>query len=362
MNFLVLTAKFGLGHYKVAEAIKENIERNDSSANVTIVDFMSFLMPKLSPYVYKCYDKLVFKNARLYNAIGKTSNRVNKLPLKYVVSARINKLITENNANAVIVAFPLCSQYISAYKEMTENKIPFYTCVTDIPVHNEWLADDTRLYFVACEETKKALVAKGIDPNIIRITGVPVRQEFKSADHVVTTGKTKKLLVMGGGLGLLPGSNMLLERLASLPNVEVTVIAGKNKELQEEISGKFPSFNTIGYTDEISKYMNEADAVITKPGGVTLFEAINTCTPLYVVKPFLLQEFGNAEYIVRHNIGKVLWAEENATADDITDFLQDDEKLNAMKKNMSSIAKAGNRCDIISEILYDLEDEELKCS
>ncbi|WP_303857397.1 MGDG synthase family glycosyltransferase [Aminicella lysinilytica] len=363
MNIMILTARFGMGHYKVAEAIKEDIEKNDSGINATIVDFMSFLLPETSKLIYKCYDQLVFRSARLYNAIGKASNKVNSLPLKYIIALRISKLISDNNADAIIVAFPLCSHYISAYKEMSGNKIPMYTCITDVPAHSDWIAEDTRLYFVSSEETKETLVAKGVDEDAVRITGVPVRSEFKS-DGVASeaTVEKKKLLVMGGGLGLLPGSDALLDRLAGMSDVKVTIVAGKNKELESKMTEKYPGFRVLGYTEEIGKLMKESDAVITKPGGVTMFEAINTGTPMYIVKPFLLQEIGNAEYIEKNHIGRVLWSEKDATADDIDAYISNTGNIEAMKNNMYDIAKKDEKCDIITEILSDMGKVELKCS
>ncbi|TDP58088.1 MGDG synthase family glycosyltransferase [Aminicella lysinilytica] len=363
MNIMILTARFGMGHYKVAEAIKEDIEKNDSDIKATIVDFMSFLLPKTSKLIYTCYDQLVFRNARLYNAIGNASNKVSGLPLKYIIALRISKLVKDNNADAIIVDFPLCSNYISAYKEMSGNSIPMYTCITDVPAHSDWIAEDTRLYFVSSEETEATLIEKGVDADIIRITGVPVRNEFKSDE---TTKKDieekRKLLVMGGGLGLLPGSDELLDRLSHMDDVRVTIVAGKNKELETKMADKYPGFRVLGYTEEISKLMKESDAVITKPGGVTMFEAINTGTPMYIVRPFLLQELGNARYIEKKHIGRVLWYEKDATADDIEAYINNAGDIEAMKDNMYTIVKKDEKCDIITEILSDMGKAELKCS
>lgn len=362
MNVIVLTARFGMGHYKVAEAIKENLEAGDSTMNVKVIDFISFLFPRMNGLIYKGYDKLVFKSARLYNAIGRASNDINGTPMKFVVASRIKKLISDNDAGAVIVAFPLCSQYISEYKRLTGDTIPMYTCITDVPAHSEWIADGNRLYFVSSEETKASLLSRGVDPEKIVISGIPVREEFKKHRITAETSEKKNILVMGGGLGLLPGGDLLLSRLAELENVDVTLIAGRNENLRRDIMKRYPTFSTIGFTDNIGEFMVKADAIVTKPGGVTMAEAVNTGTPLYVVNPFLLQELGNAEFIEKHNIGKVVWQECDATADAIEEFITDSEGLDEMKKNMAEMVREYNKHDILSEIDYDMLREELKCS
>ena len=42
----------------------------------------------------------------------------------------------------------------------------------------------------------------------------------------------------------------------------------------------------IGYTNEVYRYMQEADVVISKPGGITLFETIHAGTPLLYLNRF----------------------------------------------------------------------------
>ena len=85
--------------------------------------------------------------------------------------------------------------------------------------------------------------------------------------------------------------------------------------------------------------MQRADLIITKAGGITTFEAIATKTPLYIIKPFLEQEFGNAKYIEDHNIGRVLWDTYADEAEDILQLLRHDRLLETMKKNMQEIGK-----------------------
>lgn len=52
--------------------------------------------------------------------------------------------------------------------------------------------------------------------------------------------------------------------------------------------------------------MQEADLMISKPGGITVFEAINSEIPLLVFEPFLQQEVNNANFISLHCLGHVI--------------------------------------------------------
>ena len=53
--------------------------------------------------------------------------------------------------------------------------------------------------------------------------------------------------------------------------------------------------------------MRGADLVITKAGGITLFEILHSQVPLFVIHPFLEQEMNNARYAAEKGFAKVIW-------------------------------------------------------
>ena len=95
------------------------------------------------------------------------------------------------------------------YKETKKSNIPLYTYITDITAHNEWLGKETDMYFVGSKETKDELIQKGVEEDKIQICGIPVRQAFKNNNAVEQKHK-KEILIMGGGLGLIPGIEDIL--------------------------------------------------------------------------------------------------------------------------------------------------------
>ena len=63
---------------------------------------------------------------------------------------------------------------------------------------------------------------------------------------------------------------------------------------------RYEDVKVLGYTENISKYMRWADLVITKAGGITLFEILHSQVPLFVIHPFLEQEMNNARYAAEY--------------------------------------------------------------
>jgi UDP-N-acetylglucosamine:LPS N-acetylglucosamine transferase len=210
----------------------------------------------------------------------------------------------------------------------------------------------TDAYFVACEEIKNCLVKKGINNEHIYISGIPVRQEFKTYNFSPVRQSYKNILIMGGGIGLIPKCDEILFRLNQMSNIIVTVITGKNNKLYRSLKNKYPNIRIFGYSDNISQLMNSADILISKPGGITLFEAINSELPIFIIKPTLAHEIINADYVEQKGIGRVVWHNNSNTYDELAALLYDDNQLNVMKNQMRRIKKQTqkiNLCQIIKD-------------
>lgn len=147
---------------------------------------------------------------------------------------------------------------------------------------------------------------------------------------------------MGGGLGLIPNINDFINNLINIKNIEITIIVGNNKKLYKKLKKKYRNIKILGFVNNVEEYMTSADLIISKAGGITTFEAIQSETPLYIIKPFLVQEKGNAKYIEEEQIGKVIWKKQKNQQDILINLINDKEKLNKMKLNMKNIKKEIN--------------------
>lgn len=353
MNILILTGRFGMGHIKTAGAIAEQLQDASPDVRVDTVDFLEFLFPTLSSGIYKGFQLLVSRCSGLYNDLNRIAGRYGDVPMKNALLRKIDHLLSLYQPDLIIATLPICGQYLSAYKMRRCCRIPMYTYITDITVHEEWLSSGTDLYFVGDESTRNALLSRGIPSGKILVTGIPVSQAFhragdlktKTAKKSETAGRAenpsverKHLLVMGGGLGLIPGGLRFLQDLSRSPKLSITLIAGSNQKLAEQVRAACPAVRTLGFTDQVVRYMQQADLLITKPGGITTFEAIASRTPLYVVCPFLEQEKGNAHFIENTGIGRVLWKKNGDIGADLLSLLFDTNRLSAMKENMERLS------------------------
>lgn len=332
MNILILTAKYGMGHYTVSTSLKQELE--NENINVEVIDFFDVIFPKIKTIIYGTFNFLVSKCSRVYNFFYKFTANTSSAPFKSIMEKRIEKILQERNVDIIISTFPICSKYISAYKKSNNPELKLYTYITDIEVNKEWLTSQTDAYFVASNETKEQMIKNGILEEHIKVVGIPVRKEFKEKVH---EKKQKEVVIMGGGLGLIQDMDKTIENLAQNQDIHITLLAGKNKKLFDKYNNKYSNMTVVGYTDEVYKYMEKAELIITKAGGITLFEAIHSHTPMYVLYPFLSQEIGNAKFIENNRIGQVIWSKTDDATLPILKLLNTPKELESMKQNMEKI-------------------------
>lgn len=112
LNVLILIAKYGLGHYMVAKAVKQEIEKE---SNIEIVDFFELAFPKTQKLIYGVFEFLVKNCSSIYNILYKISSNTNNAQFSSIMKNRIQELIERKNPDIVISTFPVCTRYISKY-------------------------------------------------------------------------------------------------------------------------------------------------------------------------------------------------------------------------------------------------------
>lgn len=73
MNVLIFTGRFGMGHIAAAQAVQEEILRQDPTASVTIVDIVEDCFPQLRRLVYGCFDLTVNYFSGVYNLLNRVA-------------------------------------------------------------------------------------------------------------------------------------------------------------------------------------------------------------------------------------------------------------------------------------------------
>ncbi|WP_313346733.1 MGDG synthase family glycosyltransferase [Sedimentibacter sp.] len=308
-DILILTASFGMGHINVSKALKEQIESENKNAEIAIADILEIVNPKIKNFSSKMYCELTENYPIVYNAfydikVNYKNNIIDSVFCNLCYKKLYDYILNEK-PKVIISTFPLCSCIISKIKEEYNVNVNLITVITDVVDSWEWIYKGTNMYLVPTNEIMNRLINKGINKNIIIVTGIPVTKEFINRDIGLSAKKNISLLIVLSGVDNI-SKNMLYE-LDKNNNIKIKIVTGRNKKLFDKLSDcVFTNIEVYGYVNNLNQMMDESLLIVTKPGGVTIFEAINKELPLIVLNSNIGQEKENIEFIKQNKIGIVI--------------------------------------------------------
>lgn len=305
---LIFNAGFGAGHQMVTDAIEEEFSAHFQTASIKEIDLMEWLMPQFSQSIYHGYRYFVKNYESLYNRFyeEKETDDLSSMLFAKLAQKKASRLLAKETPALLISTFPICTQVLGTWIEKKGSKIPLITVITDVTSASEWIHPAVTHYLVASESVESELIKKGVDPNRISVTGIPVRRAFQlqKKREARRVHAPIRLLVMGGGLGLLPEDHTLYRWLSDDTSIDATIITGHNHKAFQSLKSLYPSLTVKGFVHDVAGEMKQADLLLTKPGGITLFEAIHVEIPILAYRPTLGQEQKNAKFIEKMGIGQ----------------------------------------------------------
>lgn len=230
--------------------------------------------------------------------------------------------------------------------------------VTDFEVHAIWMAPSVDLYCVAAEESKARLLARGVPSESIVATGIPVAPKFSTRPNVRAVRKAlgvrddlPLLLVLSGGFGMGPVAEILVQLDRVKKPLQVIAVCGRNDDLRRELAcreHKHPT-RVLGFVSNMHELMAAADLIITKPGGLTVSEALAMGRPLLIANPIPGQESANSDFLLSHGAAVKV----NST-EDISQRVQSllgSRKLGAMRKAAAALGRPDAAFTVCQEVL-----------
>lgn len=355
MKVIILTVAAGGGHGLAAEAIKKHIFLKNPSDEVFIIDTLKAINPLLDKVVIGSYLKSLKYSPSIFGKIydftededGFTSTISSKLI--QMLSFKVQELISEINPDIIVCTHPFPSEMVSYMKLNNEVNIPLVTILTDYAPHGMWLQNSINAYIVSNEDMVEEMNARGVPKEIIFPFGIPVQPDFfKKYDKNSTLSELGldydkvTLLLMGGSLGLGKISTVFEKLMSSSLDIQIIAITGKNKKLYNELINVKNNYKKksaiIGYTDNISKLMQASTMLLTKPGGLTITEALLNNLPMALFSPLPGQEVRNCDFLLKNNLAIYL-NEEKDCIKEISKLISSPNLLATIRSNCKKFAK-----------------------
>jgi len=225
--------------------------------------------------------------------------------------------------------------------------------VTDLFPHRLWLTPEADAFVVGSEEVKAVCQQRGIAEARIHPLGIPIAKAFRhSPDKGMVRERLRldparqTLLIVSGGEGMGPMSQ-LVRHLVTLEAVhpkhlQLLVVCGSNVRLRETLdrvaAASTMPMRVFGFVDTMPELMGVSDLLLTKPGGLTVMEALAMGLPMIFFNAIPGQERFNADYVIRHGAG-LNAAHPAQVKETVLRLLDHPAQLDAMRSRALSLAK-----------------------
>lgn len=373
LRILIFSTAYGAGHVRASEAIIKAIRKNAPYSEVIHLDYGECLNKTLNSIIKNTYLTMIKHSPQIYGKLYYSTasvapDSIIQRSLNSFGMAKLKKLIQSLQPDLIICTFPTVAGVLSQLREKGILSVPLVTVVTDYVAHSQWIHSGVDMYIVGCGEVYEELVSRGIMPERIHVTGIPVNPRFEShidgSETISRLGllsNRKTILLMGGAYGVLSRIKEVFVSLAEMESpVQLIVVCGHDKKLYKEFANMAEKTRNpvviLGFVDNVEELMAAADIIITKAGGLIISEALTQRLPSVIFMPIPGQEGENAAFLSRMGAGRVVYSTEELK-NVIHTLLEKPEELEAMKQAASN-AIPGYAAERAVECMLRLMDKK----
>jgi len=314
MKILVVFATAGAGHKKAAEALYEGLCAR-AGHEAFLVDVLEHTNGFYRSLYSRLYTLLISRLPWLWGFFFRVSDIPVLQPLIRVLrrlhngvhAGRFQQYLIREQFDYVFSTHFFPNEVAAYLKRRGRISSCIVCAVTDFDVHRIWLADGIDRYTVASDWTKRKMSALGVPEERVTVTGIPVARKFSQPKDIpalrARCGLSEDLLTVllaTGSFGIGP----IEEIIAQLAGIQVLVVCGHNRSLFQRLSGqKKELVKVFGLVDNMDELMAAADVMITKPGGLSISEALVCGLPLIFFSAIPGQESHNVQVLAEYGVG-----------------------------------------------------------
>ncbi len=361
MKILLIHATAGAGHKKAAEAIYNGLLRH-STHHVQIIDSLDYTNPFFKKTYPAAYVFFVTKAPGLWGFFFWLVGLPFLLPLVRLVrriyhainAGPLVKFLKEGKFDVVITTHFMSAE-ISAYLKRTGQIQSKVICtVTDFDVHPIWINNGVDMYTGASEFTKKRIESFGISADRVFVTGIPTDEKFavnvekfQMRQQLKIQSDLFTVLLATGSFGMGPLEE-LIEVLKG--GYQLLVVCGHNRQVYDKLKSRANDrVHIFGLVNNMDELMSAADVMVTKPGGLSIAEALVKRLPMLFFSAIPGQETGNIDVLIKYEA-----ASEQGGVMDIVNKLDDlsanPQAYETLRGKLGVLSKPNAVKDIISLI------------
>lgn len=273
-DVLIIYASFGQGHKQAGLALSESV----GAPCYDLLDFCPTVLKKLYSLSYIIITQhFHFLWRFLFFCTKKKCFCFCLDKIHRIIFSGFIKYLNENKPKVIITTHFFPPSLIAQVKSKLGIKV--VSVITDLRVHPLWVNDYVDYYFVATSITEEDLIGLGVAKEKVISGFVPLRKGFlqdiapEAAGEKFGLKMRRSVLFVSSIRGRFPYLKESINEL--LKDFNIFLIYGKNKKLKkflEEFNS--PNIKAFYFYKQIWELMSASFCLVTKPGGLTVFEGI----------------------------------------------------------------------------------------
>lgn len=307
MKIVVFTCSTGGGHNSCAKYIASEFNKNGVICDVK--DYMQLAGEKASMRAEKIYLGSTKGKGNIFKTVYKLGELYNKTGIKSPVYA-FNKKLVKNlddflEENGYDLAIGTHIFPCMALTELKKKKnIKFINVATDYECIPFWNETNPDIFVIPSEKLANRFIEKGINKDVLLPIGIPVASSFFEVKGDIQLPNDKDIILLTSGSMGFGEIEDCVKKILEKIDAYLVVVCGSNETLKEKLE-KIDNKNLIvkGFINNMNEYMNKANIIIAKTGGLTSTEITMMRKPFVLMMPIPGVENYNASFFESNGMG-----------------------------------------------------------
>lgn len=314
-KILILYTSVGLGHKYLAENIAHHLRQDGHEILLhDILKVQQGLMVDVGVWLHSFLNRhwpfiwrwLYFSS--LVNLIGLPL----RIPLAKSNSEQLYKVVKTFSPDAIITTQTTASAAAAALILQKKFRGRLIIAFSDYHLHRFWLYDQADLYLANIEEQKQAMVSLGVPLEKIEVCGITLKPKpsvgvDQLRERLQLASDDRVVIFASGSLGIGFDFELLenygRELISENSKVALVVLCGKNQQLKDRVDAlKLNKIRALGFYQNPQELYQLADVLVTKPGGLTIAEALQAGVKILITHTLPGQEEPNYDYLLKENL------------------------------------------------------------
>ena len=366
MKVLILTVTTGEGHNSAAAALECKLA--NQGVETKQVDAYYYVSNVLGSAIANGYLLSIGSMSNSYSLVYDILEHRKRSDASFsptvfalrIIAKKLLGLINDYAPDVIVCTHVFAAMPVEILKEKGLITAKTFAIVTDFTVHPYWEELKSFDHIVLpSEQLEWQCLKKKLRPEQLLPSGIPIKDGF---DFTVPKTEARKklslfpnvpvIMVMGGSMGY----GNLYKIIKKIDNVQsffqIVAICGNNNKAYKKLSESEFKHNIkiLGFTNDIPLIMDAADCIVTKPGGITVSEALAKKLPLILTKPIPGHEERNMEFLI--NNGAAISVNNKTTIEEsVWCILSSQERINLMSKAAELLGKPNSTKDLANFII-----------